>query len=215
MSVLSTRYTPLLYHGNNFLKQTIGKPANRSLTDVAVSGTHHTTHLYPSISTTFDFGSQAAQENRQRNIPLYENALKLREQVINVGNTLPKHVSHGKLSVYDRIRLLQDPGTDALFLSMSAGLGMPYGDINCGGVVSAIVTVEGELCVINANDWTVKGGTSFPITVKKQIRAQEIAFQNNLPCIYVVDSGGGFLPLQVLIGDERKRGRGKGGEGKK
>lgn len=177
------------------------KPSTRS-TRLPLGGAYGpfatlSSHDYPSIDANYDFHSQRAKENRQRNITLYESALRLRERVINVGGTRPKHASHDKLSVYDRIKLLQDPGTDVVYLSTGAGLGMPYGDIKCGGVVVAMVMVEGELCVVTANDWTFKGGTSFPITVKKQLRAQEIAFQNSMPCIYLVDSGGAFLPLQV------------------
>ena len=104
-----------------------------------------------------------------------------------------------KLLVRDRVHRLLDEGTDFLELSPFAGLDLEYGDVPCGGVVTGVGQVEGQLCVVIANDATVKGGTIYPITVKKQLRAQEIAEVNELPCIYLVDSGGAFLPLQVQV----------------
>jgi len=102
-----------------------------------------------------------------------------------------------KLLVRERLSKLLDEGTDFLELSQFAGLNLEYGDVPCAGVVSGVGQVSGQLCVIVANDATVKGGTIYPITVRKQLRAQEIAEANKLPCIFLIDSGGGFLPLQV------------------
>ena len=102
-----------------------------------------------------------------------------------------------KILVRDRLKKLLDPGSDFLEFSALAGLGLEYGDVPCAGLVTGIGRVSGKLCVVIANDATVKGGTIYPITVKKQLRAQEISEMNKLPCIFLVDSGGGFLPLQV------------------
>ncbi|MBO9522759.1 MAG: methylcrotonoyl-CoA carboxylase [Nocardioidaceae bacterium] len=113
-----------------------------------------------------------------------------------------KHLERGKLLARDRIDALLDPGSPFLELSALAAYGM-YGtseeDANAvpsASVVTGIGSVNGRLCMIVANDATVKGGTYYPITVKKHLRAQEVARQNKLPCIYLVDSGGAFLPMQ-------------------
>ena len=102
-----------------------------------------------------------------------------------------------KLLVRDRLSKLLDEGTDFLEFSQFAGLELEYGNVPCAGVVSGIGQISEQLCVIVANDATVKGGTIYPIAVKKQLRAQEIAEVNKLPCVFLIDSGGAFLPLQV------------------
>ncbi|XP_072129944.1 biotin-dependent 3-methylcrotonyl-coenzyme A carboxylase beta1 subunit isoform X2 [Mobula birostris] len=112
-----------------------------------------------------------------------------------------------KLLVRERLRLLLDT-EEILELSPFAGMGMPYGDIPAAGCLTGIGKVSGIWCVFIANDATVKGGTLYPVTVKKQLRAQDIAIQNGLPCIYLVDSGGAFLPLQAeIFPDENHGGR--------
>ena len=104
----------------------------------------------------------------------------------------------------ERIDNLVDPGTPFLELSPLAGYELYDGhEIPSGGVVTGIGRIEGQECVIVANDATVKGGTYYPITVKKHVRAQEIAMQNNLPCVYLVDSGGAFLPMQADVFPDR------------
>lgn len=110
-----------------------------------------------------------------------------------------KHVKRGKLLVRDRIKELIDPGTEFFELSIFAGYEMYEDYVPAGGIITGIGIVEGKFCMIVANDATVKGGTYYPITVKKHIRAQEIAMQNRLPTIYLVDSGGAFLPLQAEV----------------
>ena len=114
-----------------------------------------------------------------------------------------RHLARGKLLVRDRVRALVDPGSPFLELSQLAAFGM-YGDsdsaeIPAAGIVTGIGRVAGRECVIVANDATVKGGTYYPITVKKHLRAQEIAFENHLPCVYLADSGGANLPHQDEI----------------
>ena len=101
-----------------------------------------------------------------------------------------------KMLVRDRLAKLLDEDYPFLELSQLAGHYLDYGDVPGAGSVMGIGSISGQLCVITANDATVKGGTIYPIGVKKQLRAQEIALENNIPCVYIVDSGGGFLPLQ-------------------
>lgn len=121
-------------------------------------------------------------------------------------NAIARHTQRNrKLLVRDRLRLLLDD-EDFLELSPFAGLGLPYGDIPSAGCLTGIGRINGLWCVIIANDATVKGGTAYPITVKKQLRAQEIAIQNRLPCVYLVDSGGAFLPLQSEIFPDKNQG---------
>lgn len=139
-----------------------------------------------------------------------------------------KHKARGKLLARERIDALVDYGTPFLELSPMAGYDLPYGSIPSGGIVTGdgnyssnslavelfdgassilcligIGRVAGVECMIVANDATVKGGTYFPITAKKHLRAQEIAQQNRLPCIYLVDSGGAFLPMQDEVFPDR------------
>jgi len=111
-------------------------------------------------------------------------------------NAVQKHLHRNKKLARDRMHFLCDPGTPLLELSALAG---NLDEIPSGGIVTGIGMVSGRLCMMIANDATVKGGTYFPITVKKHLRAQEIALENNLPCIYLVDSGGAFLPEQAKV----------------
>src|SRR5512145_471025 len=105
-----------------------------------------------------------------------------------------KHVARGKLLPRERVRALLDPGAPFLELSQLAAYGMYSDEAPGAGIITGIGRIAGHECVIVANDATVKGGTYFPMTVKKHVRAQEIAAQNRLPCIYLVDSGGANLP---------------------
>jgi len=114
-----------------------------------------------------------------------------------------KHLARGKLLARDRVANLLDPGTGLLEVAPLAGYGMYGGDVPSAGVVAGIGRVNGVECMIVANDATVKGGTYYPMTVKKHLRAQEIAQQNRLPCIYLVDSGGAFLPMQDEVFPDR------------
>lgn len=119
-----------------------------------------------------------------------------------------RHRQHGKLLPRDRIELLLDPGSDFLELSALAGYELYDDDIPAGGIITGIGKIVGIDCMIIANDATVKGGTYYPITVKKHLRAQKIAEQNCLPCIYLVDSGGAYLPKQdEVFPDENHFGR--------
>eukprot|EP00941_MAST-03F_sp_MAST-3F-sp1_P004261 g4261.t1 len=117
---------------------------------------------------------------------------------------MAKHISRNKLPVRERINTLLDSGSPFLELSPLAGHEM-YGkdEVPAGGVITGVGRVDGKECMIVANDATVKGGTYYPITVKKHLRAQEIARENRLPCIYLVDSGGAFLPRQDDVFPDR------------
>jgi acetyl-CoA carboxylase carboxyltransferase component len=117
--------------------------------------------------------------------------------------SIERHRARGKLPVRDRIDRLLDPGSAFLELSPLAATGLYDDDAPGAGIVTGIGQVEGTTCVIVANDATVKGGTYYPMTVKKHLRAQEIALENRLPCIYLVDSGGAFLPLQAEVFPDR------------
>ena len=114
-----------------------------------------------------------------------------------------KHVGRGKLLPRERVRMLLDPGSPFLEFSQLAAHDMYDANIAAGGVITGIGRVAGRECVIVVNDATVKGGTYYPMTVKKHVRAQEIAEQNNLPCIYLVDSGGANLPNQDEVFPDR------------
>jgi acetyl-CoA carboxylase carboxyltransferase component len=114
-----------------------------------------------------------------------------------------RHRSRGKLPARERIDRLVDPGTAFLELNALAAWDVYDGQAPSAGIVTGVGVVEGRACAIVANDATVKGGTYFPLTVKKHLRAQEVAEQNHLPCIYLVDSGGAFLPLQDEVFPDR------------
>src|SRR5690625_2831337 len=114
-----------------------------------------------------------------------------------------RHTERGKLLPRERIDRLVDPGTPFLELSPLAAHGMYEGQAPAAGIITGIGVVEGRHVMVVANDATVKGGTYFPMTVKKHLRAQEIAAQNRLPCVYLVDSGGAYLPMQDEVFPDR------------
>src|SRR6266480_7465480 len=117
--------------------------------------------------------------------------------------SIARHRERGKLPVRERIERLIDAGSAFLELSPLAANGLYEEEAPGAGIVTGIAMVEGVECVLVANDATVKGGTYFPMTVKKHLRAQEIALENRLPCLYLVDSGGAFLPLQDEVFPDR------------
>src|SRR5208282_4784923 len=114
-----------------------------------------------------------------------------------------RHLDRGKLLPRERVRALLDPGSPFLEFSQLAAYGMYDGEVPAAGIVTGIGRIMGRECVVIANDATVKGGTYFPMTVKKHLRAQEIAGENRLPCLYLVDSGGAFLPAQDEVFPDR------------
>src|SRR6188472_2804447 len=115
-----------------------------------------------------------------------------------------KHTARGKLLVRDRVDRLLDPGSPFLELSALAATGMYDDAVPSAGIVTGIGRVSGKETVVVANDATVKGGTYYPITVKKHLRAQAVAADNRLPCLYLVDSGGAFLPMQDDVFPDRE-----------
>nr|XP_020492936.1 methylcrotonoyl-CoA carboxylase beta chain, mitochondrial-like [Labrus bergylta] len=148
------------------------------------------------------------EANLRNSNACHKKYVELSEKVRKGGgdNAVARHtLRNKKLLVRDRLRLLLDD-EDFLELSPFAGLGLPYGDIPSAGCLTGIGRINGLWCVFIANDATVKGGTAYPITVKKQLRAQEVAIQNRLPCVYLVDSGGAFLPLQSEIFPDKNQG---------
>ncbi|XP_071753819.2 methylcrotonoyl-CoA carboxylase beta chain, mitochondrial isoform X1 [Centroberyx gerrardi] len=148
------------------------------------------------------------EANLRNSTACHHKYVELREKVRKGGgdNAIARHTKRNKkLLVQDRLRLLLDD-EDFLELSPFAGLGLPYGDIPSAGCLTGIGRINGLWCVFIANDATVKGGTAYPITVKKQLRAQQVAIQNRLPCVYLVDSGGAFLPLQSEIFPDKNQG---------
>ncbi|HNF64078.1 MAG TPA: carboxyl transferase domain-containing protein, partial [Rhodocyclaceae bacterium] len=114
-----------------------------------------------------------------------------------------KHTARGKLLPRDRVDHLLDPGAPFLEIGQLAAWGLYDNEAPCAGLIAGIGRVSGVECMILANDATVKGGTYYPLTVKKHLRAQEIAEQNGLPCVYLVDSGGAFLPRQDEVFPDR------------
>jgi 3-methylcrotonyl-CoA carboxylase beta subunit len=135
-----------------------------------------------------------------------ERLQSLRERSVGSPSdpAVKKHIERGKLLARDRIAHLLDPGSAFLELSQLAATDMYDGVRPGAGLVTGVGVVEGTPCMIIANDATVKGGTYFPLTVKKHIRAQQVALENKLPCIYLVDSGGAFLPLQDQVFPDRE-----------
>ncbi len=160
----------------------------------------------PAIKTRLDVRSEEFQANA-RAMSQGVADLKARVERAAEGGDAPareKHVARGKLLPRERLRLLLDPGSPFLELSPLAALGL-YGDEAPGaGIITGVGRVSGQECVIVVNDATVKGGTYYPMTVKKHLRAQEIARDNGLPCIYLVDSGGAFLPEQDDVFPDRE-----------
>src|SRR5436309_5074324 len=150
-----------------------------------------------------------AEEFARRRERMEELVAELGERTAQVargggGKATERHRSRGKLPARERIDRLVDPGTAFLELNALAAWELYDGGAPSAGIVTGIGVVEGRECVIVANDATVKGGSYFPLTVKKHLRAQEVAEQNRLPCLYLVDSGGAFLPLQADVFPDRE-----------
>jgi 3-methylcrotonyl-CoA carboxylase beta subunit len=162
------------------------------------------------LKTEIDQGSEAFRTNAGAMRQLVDDLQQKLGIVAGGGGeaSRARHTSRGKMLARDRIDLLVDHGTTFLELSPLAAYGLYGGDVHSASIVTGIGRVAGRDCMIVANDATIKGGTYYPVTVKKHLRAQDIARQNRLPCIYMVDSGGAFLPLQDdIFPDERHFGR--------
>jgi len=158
------------------------------------------------LESRVDLSSAEFKANRAHNLGLIA---ELRERLSRAREgggeeAVRRHLARGKLLARQRIEGLLDPGTPFLELSPLAANGMYDDEAPSAGIVTGIGEVEGKQVAIVANDATVKGGTYYPITVKKHLRLQEIADQNHLPCVYLVDSGGAFLPLQADVFPDRE-----------
>jgi acetyl-CoA carboxylase carboxyltransferase component len=145
-------------------------------------------------------------EQRRATMEALVAELRERTALVAAGGgekAVERHRSRGKLTARERIDRLVDPGSAFLELNALAAWGLYDGDAPSAGIVTGIGVIEGRQCVVVANDATVKGGSYYPLTVKKHLRAQEVARQNRLPCLYLVDSGGAFLPLQAEVFPDR------------
>ena len=151
------------------------------------------------IESKIDLQGDQFKRNRDHNLKLLEQFRKRLGKVQAGGppGAVKRHKERGKLTARERLDRLFDPDTPFLELSSLAAFGMYKGDFPGAGMITGIGVVHGQEILVVANDATVKGGTYVPMTIKKHVRAQEVALENRLPCIYLVDSGGIFLPLQV------------------
>jgi acetyl-CoA carboxylase carboxyltransferase component len=157
------------------------------------------------LSTQVDREDDSFRGRQERMTSL---VAELRERTAHVAQgggekAVERHRSRGKLTARERIDRLIDPGSAFLELNALAAWELYDGDAPSAGIVTGVGVVEGRQCVLVANDATVKGGSYYPLTVKKHLRAQEVARQNRLPCLYLVDSGGAFLPLQAEVFPDR------------
>jgi acetyl-CoA carboxylase carboxyltransferase component len=157
------------------------------------------------LETRADRAADGYAANRTRMMELVAELRERTAQVAAGGGpaAIEKHRARGKLLARERIERLLDSGSSFLELNALAAWDLYGGDAPAAGLVTGIGVVEGVECVLVANDATVKGGTYYPLTVKKHLRAQEVAEQNGLPCIYLVDSGGAFLPMQDEVFPDR------------
>ncbi len=160
----------------------------------------------PRIASQLDTTSAEYARSRERMRELVGQLNEELERVSQGGGAaaVERHRARGKLLARERIELLLDPGASFLELSPLAAHGLYDDEAPAAGIVTGIGPIAGRPCVVVANDATVKGGSYFPLTVKKHLRAQEIAEQNRLPCVYLVDSGGAFLPLQAEVFPDRE-----------
>ena len=187
----------------------VDEPADRfELGAIGIHDHRHSATLYAHAVAVLTSQADRTDAFEARRVRMEELVAELRERTAQVAQgggaaALEKHRSRGKLTARERIDRLLDPDTAFLEFSALAAWEMYDGQAPGAGIVTGIGAIEGRECVLVANDATVKGGTYFPITVKKHLRAQEIAEQNRLPCIYLVDSGGAFLPLQAEVFPDR------------
>lgn len=157
------------------------------------------------LESSLDTNSASFAENRKamlEHVRLFQD----RNSLVEKGGgdeAIKKHKSRGKLTARERVQGLIDKGTAFLEFSSLAAWEMYDGQASSAGIITGIGTIHGTECVIVSNDATVKGGTYYPMTAKKHLRAQEVAMENGLPCIYLVDSGGAFLPMQSEVFPDR------------
>ncbi|KAL4904508.1 hypothetical protein BDW74DRAFT_154022 [Aspergillus multicolor] len=196
---LASRQLDLSGAQKAFTKQAASITPSRSI--ASYTHPHHASAISV-LPTVVDTSSPDFKENAQQMQEVLDRMNALHRTIAQGGpqKAKDKHVARGKMLPRDRVTALIDPGTSFLELSQLAGYGVyPGEDVPAGGIITGIGTVEGVACMIVANDSTVKGGTYYPVTVKKHLRAQAIAQENKLPCIYLVDSGGANLPHQADV----------------
>ncbi|KAL7076784.1 hypothetical protein ACQ4LE_003699 [Meloidogyne hapla] len=168
-----------------------------------------TSSCWPELQSSINPQTEEFRQSETKMREMLDEFNKIIAQIIegnDIGiSTIANHKKKGKMLARERVEHLIDPGSAFLEFSQLAGYNL-YGDekVPVGGIITGLGMVSGRLCVITANDATVKGGTYYPITVKKHLRAQEIARENRLPCIYLVDSGGANLPRQAEIFADRE-----------
>ena len=167
---------------------------------------------YPALDLPINVNSEMYQTYKSETTPVLDTFKKTINRILQGIDEKSQEVylhKRQKLAIRERITKLLDPGSPFLELSQMAGYQM-YGkdEVWAGGMVTGIGLIQGKWCMLMVNDPTIKGGSYYPITLKKQIRAQAIALDNNLPCVYLSDSGGVFLPLQEdLMPDKEHFGR--------
>jgi 3-methylcrotonyl-CoA carboxylase beta subunit len=162
-------------------------------------------HEAPQLHSAADPASRTWRDNERAHLALVEE-LRAKLAAARLGGgeqARARHTARGKLLPRERVDRLLDPGSPFLELAPLAADGMYDGQAPAAGVIAGIGRVSGRECVIVANDATVKGGTYYPMTVKKHLRAQEVALENRLPCLYLVDSGGAYLPMQDEVFPDR------------
>src|SRR5213076_2222699 len=179
----------------------------RSL-DPGPSGTRRPRDRLKAMAVLTSQVERESEEFSRRRLRMEGLVAELRERTAEIARgggekATERHRSRGKLTARERIDRLVDPGSAFLELNALAAWELYDGQAPSAGIVTGVGVVEGRECVIVANDATVKGGSYFPLTVKKHLRAQEVAEQNRLPCLYLVDSGGAFLPLQDEVFPDR------------
>jgi 3-methylcrotonyl-CoA carboxylase beta subunit len=153
------------------------------------------------LETKLDPGSEEFLENARHHQSLAADLEAVSAKIAQGGDerSRERHIARGKMLPRERVDRLLDPGTPFLEIGQLGGHELYPDYIPCGSIITGVGSVAGQPCVVVANDATVKGGTYYPITVKKHLRAQEVAMENGLPCVYLVDSGGAFLPMQADI----------------
>jgi 3-methylcrotonyl-CoA carboxylase beta subunit len=164
------------------------------------------TSEFPALQVKVTPGSEAFRRSQQAHAPIVAELHDALARALLGGSESARrrHVERGKLLARDRIDRLVDPGSPFLELSALAAFGMYDDEAPAAGIITGIARISARECVVVANDATVKGGTYYPITVKKHLRAQQVAIENRLPCVYLVDSGGAFLPLQDEVFPDRE-----------
>ncbi|KAF0640193.1 hypothetical protein NXS19_005224 [Fusarium pseudograminearum] len=196
----SSRQAMLL--GRQFGRQSSRSQISSQRRTVANLTPPHHAGAISRIQTSVDPSSEEFKENEKQMSEVMSRMQELARKIQKGGSdkARQKHIDRKKMLPRDRVTALIDPGTTFMELSPMAGYDLyPEAEVPAGGIITGVGVVEGVTCVIVANDSTVKGGTYYPITVKKHLRAQAVARENKLPCIYLVDSGGANLPHQADV----------------